>query len=292
MTSSSDPAPRGMTVLGAAAGSGKTGVSIGVLRRLHLRGVPCLPFKAVAVVAPDDPAYAAVEPWQRGVLHNCRAAGLAVRWWNNPVVVDLPRPGAPEGDLWVRGERVGTAVVAGEDSLDTARLPERLRRLCVEAVEEGHERLRASGAWVLIEGAGAAGEVDPDNDLANQLLPARAGLPVVLVTNARRSGHVNALAGMPSLLSPAVRPLLLGFVLNQIGGTPGVAAVGERVTAATGLPLLGAIGYSPLPEGYDGSAATLELLYERRCRYVEESGLPGRLPLPGGAVEEALEAAG
>src|SRR5690349_20040919 len=81
MTSSTDPTPRGMTVLGAAAGSGKTGVSIGVLRHLRLRGIPRQPFKAAAVVAPDDPAYAAVEPWQRGVLHNCQAAGLAIHWW-------------------------------------------------------------------------------------------------------------------------------------------------------------------------------------------------------------------
>ncbi|GAA1118578.1 MULTISPECIES: hypothetical protein [Kitasatospora] len=274
------PAPNGMTVLGAAAGTGKTGIGIGILRTLHTRGVPCEPFKATAVVAPDDPAYTAVAPWRRGVLHNCAAAGLPVRWWNNPVLVDLPYPGAPEGDLWVRGRLVGTAPVAGEDSLDAAALPAALRRHCEEAVQQGYDKVRTGGRWLLVEGAAGAGELEPADDLANQVLPARAGLPVVLVTNPRRSGHLAALAGLTGLLVPELRALLHGFVLNQIGGTARVAPTARRLTAATGLPMLAAIADSPLPSGYDGSAGMLRTLYDRRARYVEESGLLDRIPVP------------
>jgi dethiobiotin synthetase len=278
-----DP-PRGLTVLGSAAGCGKTGVSIGVLRHLRLRGVACSPFKAVAVVAPDDPAYAAAEPWQRGVLHNCTAAGVPVRWWNNPVVVVLPHMRATVGDLYVRGERAGSVPIAGEDSLDAARLPVSLRRICEEGIEDGFKVLEATGDWLLVEGAGATGEVSPEDDLANQILPARARLPVALVTNPLRSGHVAALAGLPSLLTPAVRALLIGYVLNQVGGTPRADLLAPRLTAVTGLPMLGAIADSPLPEGYDGSASMLTELYERRRRYVAQSGLLDRLPVPPGSA--------
>ncbi|MGF1430810.1 hypothetical protein [Kitasatospora sp. LaBMicrA B282] len=273
-------APHGITVLGAAAGTGKTGVSIGLLRSLRRRGVPCEPFKAVAVVTPDDPAYTAVPPWQRGVLHNCSAAGLEVRWRHNPVVVDLPRVGALEGDLYVKGRLVGTAPVAGEDCLDPSALPGPLRRQCEDAVLEGYELTRAGGAWLLVEGAAGAGELDPGDDLANQVLPAHAGLPVVLVTNPRRSGHLAALSGLTRLLAPELAALLLGYVLNQVGGTPQAPLLAARLTAATGLPMLAAIANSPLPDGYDGSLQMLERLYDRRCRYVEASGLLERVPLP------------
>ncbi|MFI5758522.1 hypothetical protein [Streptomyces sp. NPDC051569] len=287
-TSLADHAPHGLTVLGSAAGAGKTGVSIGVMDSLRRQGIACEPFKAVAVVAPDDPAYSSVEPWQRGVLHNCGAANIPVRWWNNPVVVDLPGPGASEGDLYVRGEHVGTAVVAGEDCLDAGRLPDPLRRVCEQAVIEGYERLLATRRWLLVEGAGGAGELEPADDIANQVLPAHAGLPVALITNPRRSGHLAALAGLPSLLTPAVRALLVGFVLNQVGGTPYVPSLADRLTRATGLPMLAAIPDSPLPKRYDGSAEMLVGLYERRGRFVKESGLLERIPLPRPAAPEPV----
>ncbi|WP_128378865.1 hypothetical protein [Streptomyces cavernae] len=284
-------AAAGVTVLGAAAGTGKTGISIGILRSLARRGVPCAPFKAVAVVAPDDPALPSVPPWQRGVLHSCAAAHVPVEWWNNPVLVDLPQPGAIEGDLYVRGERMGRVTVSGEDSLNIATLPDRLRRACEEAVHDGYDRFADSGRWPLVEGAAGVGELEPQDDLANQIVPARAGLPVLLVTNPRRSGHLAALTGLPWLLAPALRDLVLGFVLNQVTYGARLDVMIQRLTLATGLRLLGTVADSPLPSDYDGSPFMLETLYERRAAYVRESGLLDSLPLPtpvGSIQDEAV----
>ncbi|MFD0530485.1 hypothetical protein ACFQ1I_33455 [Kitasatospora arboriphila] len=90
-------------------------------------------------------------------------------------------------------------------------------------MQQGYDKVRTGGRWLLVEGAAGAGELEPADDLANQVLPARAGLPVVLVTNPRRSGHLAALASLTGLLVPELRALLHGFVLNQIGGTARVA---------------------------------------------------------------------
>ena len=287
-----DHAPRGLTVLGSAAGSGKTGLSMGVLRHLSMSGVDCQPMKAVAVVSPDDPAYLAVQPWQRGVLHNCNAAGVPVRWWNNPVVVDLPYPGAPAGDLYIRGEHAGTAAGAGEDCLDVGALPEHLRKRCEQAVLDGFAHLQAEGHWIVVEGAGGAGELEHADDLANQVLPAHAGFPVVLVTNPLRSGHLAALAGLPAMFVPTLRDLVIGFVLNQIGGSVRVPAVADRMSRITGLPMLAAVDYSPQPDDYDGSPEALEAVYTRRRAYIEKSGLFERIPLPHAPSTALRSAAG
>ncbi|MET7737668.1 AAA family ATPase [Streptomyces sp. NPDC005402] len=285
-------AGRGVTVLGAAAGTGKSGVSIGISRTLDDRGIRCVPFKAVAVVAPNDPAYPAVPPWQRGILHNCGAARTQVRWWNNPVVVNLPAIGAHSGDLYVRGRRIGEVPVAGEDSLDLGALPERLRQLCVEAAHEGFARASADGGWLVVEGAAGVGELAPSVDLANQILPEHAGLPTLLVTNPQRSGHLAALAGSVRLLSSGLRAQVCGYVLNQVRRPEAASAIGERLSAATGLPLLGVIGESPLPVDYNGSAEMLESLYRRRANFVAASGLIERLSGGVATSEEVVSRGG
>jgi cobyric acid synthase len=272
---------RGLTVLGMGAGVGKTGVSIGILRILQRRGTACAPFKAVAVVAPDEPAGKALPPWRRGVVQSCAAAGVAPQWWHNPVLVDLAAPGAPDGELYVRGRRLGRAAVTGADSLDLTSLPDRLRRVCQDAVEDGFRRLtaRRPGPWLLVEGAAGAGDLPAVTDLANQLLPERAGLPVLVVADARTADPA-ALTRLRDRLTPGLRRLLLGLVLNRVAAGPAADALTVRLTAATGLPVLARIAETPAPDGYDGSPERLDVMCEYRADSVAESGLTRLLDAP------------
>ncbi|MFI1760698.1 hypothetical protein ACH41H_01290 [Streptomyces sp. NPDC020800] len=281
---------QGVTVLGMSAGVGKTGVSIGILRNLLQRGTSCAPFKAVAVVTPDEYAGRSLPPWRRGAVQSCAAAGVVPRWWHNPVLVDLPAARAPEGDLYVRGRRLGRVPVTGADRLDLGSLPDRLRRRCQEAVEEGFERLAGQVPWVLVEGAAGAGDLPAAADLANQILPERAGLPVVVVTSARHADPADA-SRLADRLTPALRTLLLGFVLNRVSDRPAADAAAERLTRATGLPVLARITDAPPPIGYDGSPEKIDLMCEYRAACVGESGLMhllDALPVAGPDPVEAL----
>ncbi|MFI9247489.1 hypothetical protein ACIGXF_34070 [Streptomyces sp. NPDC053086] len=288
-----EPTPsvrQGVTVLGMSAGVGKTGVSIGILRNLSRRGTRCAPFKAVAVVTPDEYAGRSLPPWRRGVVQSCAAAGVAPHWWHNPVLVDLSAPHAPEGDLYVRGRRVGRVPVTGADRLDLGSLPDLLRRRCQEAVEEGFQRLAAQVPWLLVEGAAGVGDLPADADLANQILPERAGLPVVVVTSSRHPDPDDA-SRLADRLTPALRALLLGFVLNRVSDRPAADAAAGRLTRATGLPVLARITDAPPPIGYDGSPEKIDLMCEYRAACVGESGLMrllGAAPLVGTGPVEAL----
>ncbi|WP_189265321.1 hypothetical protein [Streptomyces fuscichromogenes] len=263
------------------AGVGKTGVSIGILRTLLRRGTACAPFKAVAVVAPDEPAGRSLPPWRRGVVQSCAAAGVVPEWWHNPVLVDLATPGAPDGDLYVRGRLLGRAAVTGADSLDLTSLPDRLRRLCQEAVEDGFQRLtaRRAGPWLLVEGAAGAGDLPAAADLANQLLPERAGLPVLVVADARNADPV-ALTRLRDRLTPGLRRLLLGLVLNRVADGPAADALTVRLAGATGLPVLARIAETPAPTGYDGSPERLDVMCDYRADGVGASGLTRLLDVP------------
>ncbi|SEE35817.1 adenosylcobyric acid synthase [Streptomyces sp. 2231.1] len=263
---------RGVTVLGMSAGVGKTAVSIGILRSLSRRGVHCAPFKAVAVVTPDEYAGRSLPPWRRGVVQSCTAAGTVPRWWHNPVLVNLPDARTPVGDLYVRGRRLGRVPVTGADRLDLGSLPDRLRRRCQDAVEEGYRRLAGEVPWLLVEGAAGAGDLPPAADLANRILPELAGLPVIVVASARQSDPADG-SRLTDRLTPALRALLLGFVLNRVSDHPAADAAAQRLARASNLPVLARITDAPPPLGYDGSPEKIDLMCEYRASCVDESGL-------------------
>lgn len=278
---------RGVTVLAPSAGSGKTGISIGLSRVLADRGVDVEPFKAVAVVDMTDPAHHRLPPAQRGVHHNCAAARRPVRWWNNPVLVVADGEGT--GELFVGGESAGGIPVVGEDSLDLRALPRRLRAQCRDAVHAGLDALRARDSWVIIEGGGAAGELSPDADLANHVAPVEAGLPVLLVGNPSRSGHMSALLGLPGLLAPELAGLVMGYVLNQVRNEAHAADVRARLAGRIDVPELAVLPVARQPPDYDGSPEILEWIYRRRANHVAESGLCDQLIRLTGQLATASE---
>jgi dethiobiotin synthetase len=263
----------GITLLAPAAGSGKTGIAMGLTRALSNIDVAVEPFKAVAVVAPGDPAHDAVAPWQRGALHNCAAARRQVQPWHAPVSVVRETAQARRGELYVWGGAVGEVRVSHDDLLDLSELPVRLRRVCHDAIGDACAHLRAADRFVVAEGGGAAGDIKAHDDLANHLVPGILGLPVVLVLNAARSGQTAALIGLLRLLAPPISTLLVGCVVNQVRDEEHLATTSDRLDGRTGLPVLAVVDEVQQPPEYDGSDAECDRLYERRARQVVRSGL-------------------
>jgi cobyrinic acid a,c-diamide synthase len=263
----------GVTLLAAAAGSGKTGIAMGVARALADQGVPVQPFKAVAVVTPDDPAYDMVEPWKCGTLHNCGAARATMQPWHNPVSVLRPSRLERRGDLYLWGERQGEVPVPGDDLLDLTDLSPALRHACTDAVAAAVAQLRTAPGIIVAEGGGGAGEVAPHRDLANHVAPILLGNPILLVLNAGRSGHVAALLGQSLLMAPELKGLVIGYVANQIRDAAHWTMVSRQLAGRTPLRNLAVIDEVHQPSEYDGSVEQRERIYVRRAQQVVASGL-------------------
>lgn len=265
------PLPRGVTLIAPTSGTGKTALAVGISRALHRTGIAVDPFKATSVVNATEGPADMRELLPQGVLDNCAAAGVPVRWWNNPVVA--VRDGRGPGRLFVRGEPYGDVTIIGEDSLDLRGLPPGPRAACLQAVDAALTELARRGNFVALEGSGGAGDQPPGADLANDVVPLRAGLPVVLVGNVNREGHLAALAGMPAIMGARYRDLMIGYVLNGVRDDTRLADARARLAAAMPIPELAVVpSYLP-PGGYADAPEMRELVYERRADHVAASAL-------------------
>lgn len=284
------PLPRGVTLIAPGSGTGKTAVAVGIARALRRQGVRVDPFKATSVVETAHRPGNPLRVYERGVFQNCGAAQVPVRWWNNPVVAATEGNG--RGQLYVRGEPLGDVPIFGQDSLDLRALPADVRSRCLDAVAEALAILAGRGAFVLVEGSGGAGNQPTGADLANDVVPLRAGLPVVLVGNVNQEGHLAALAGLPSLLGPRYRRLLIGYVLNGFRDDARLADARERLAqAAMPIPELAAVpSYTP-PADHDSRPLGRELVYDRRADHVAASRLLATLSSRAGTppLVSALE---
>ncbi|MEV0288510.1 hypothetical protein AB0H36_30700 [Kribbella sp. NPDC050820] len=121
----------GFTILSAAAGSGKSGLSVGFARILRSRGLEVQAFKPVSVVNLADTTCPEPDLWRRGAFYNCNAADQPVSWWNAPVVV-VPAADGQAGEIFVGGptNRAPRAMVAASGAAvasETARPSRRCR---------------------------------------------------------------------------------------------------------------------------------------------------------------------
>jgi cobyric acid synthase len=263
--------PRGVTLIAPGSGTGKTAVAVGITRALRRKDVVVDPFKATSVVELTDHSRPSLEVYERGAFHNCGAAGVPVRWWNNPVVAVTD--GSGHGQLYVRGEPLGVVPIVGQDSLDLRSFPGDVRLRCLDAITQALAVLADRGSFVVIEGSGGAGNQPSVADLANDVVPLRAGLPVVLIGNVNQEGHLAALAGLPAVLGERYRELMIGYVLNGVRDSARLADARERLAGAMPIPELAVVpSYTP-PGGYDDSPEGCELVYERRADHIASSAL-------------------
>jgi cobyric acid synthase len=265
------PLLRGVTLIAPSSGTGKTAVSVGVARALCRRNIEVDPFKATSIVEMADGSNSALEPHLRGVSQNCGAAGVPVRWWNNPVAVVTGGNG--RGELYVRGEPLGEVPIFRKDSLDLRALPGDLRSRCLDAIVEAMAVLAERGAFVVVEGSGGAGDQPSRADLANDIVPLRFGLPIVLIGNVNQEGHLAALAGLPAVMSEAYRRLLIGYVLNGVRDEGRLADARERLAGAMPIPELAVVPHYAPPGGYEDSPEASADVFEKRADHVASSAL-------------------
>jgi cobyric acid synthase len=236
----------GVSIIGSGSGCGKTWHSVGLLSALHRRGFDPAPFKAVAVLDPEDGTSFDDRPWARAIHHHLVAAGVPFSPDLNPLVV-LPHS-ASVGTLYVRGDLAGEVRLLGPDQINFDELTDDLYERCVDAVESSLASVRKFSTFVVLEGAGDASIPRRRADVGNAVPATSAQFPVVAVYRPDRS-HIAVLGEFAHAIPQGIWGLTRGVVLND----PLCLATPPLRGEVRGVPVM-TMGHRQLPES-DGSLA-------------------------------------
>ncbi|MEM7586243.1 MAG: cobyric acid synthase [Acidobacteriota bacterium] len=296
-----------LMVVGTHSDAGKSILVTALCRIFAQQGVRVAPFKSQnmslnAGVTPEGHEIG------RSTCAQAEAAGVAPHVDMNPVLI---KPEAECRSQVVLEGRPWGRIEAGNWH--------ELKALFWQHITAAFDRLRARYELVIMEGAGSPAEINlMANDNANLRVAQHADAPAILVGDIDRGGVFASLLGTVSLLEPAQRELVKGFVINKMRGDPRLLGDGpERLRErAFGIPTLGVIPYLPdlgiaeedsvalaRPARQDDSDAEIDLAVVQlthvanfddfdplarepgvRLRYVasvEELGTPSAVLLPG-----------
>ncbi|HKX80732.1 MAG TPA: cobyric acid synthase [Nitrososphaera sp.] len=108
---------------------------------------------------------------------------------------------------------------------------------------ESLDSLRKENDVVVIEGAGSPAEINIARyDIANMLLAEKTNAPVVVAADIERGGCFASIVGTISLLRPANKKLVKGFLINKFRGDMRLLEPAiKQVRRITGKPVLGVI---------------------------------------------------
>lgn len=224
---------RALMFQGTGSSVGKSVLVAGLCRALTLRGLRVRPFKPQnmsnnAGVTADGGEIG------RAQMLQARACGVVPSVHMNPVLL---KPQSETGaQIVVQGRVSGSARAREYQEIKAGLLP---------AVLDSFARLRAEADIVLVEGAGSASEINlRRNDIANMGFARAAGVPVVLIGDIDRGGVIASLVGTHTVLDPADRALIAGFIVNRMRGDLSLFADGMTAIAAhTGWEALGLVPY-------------------------------------------------
>lgn len=265
---------RALMLQGTGSDVGKTVLVAGLCRAARRRGLGVVPFKPqnmsnnAAVADPDE--HGRGGEIGRAQWLQALACGVPASVDMNPVLL---KPQADNGSqVVVHGRVTATA---------TARDYQRLKPALMEAVMASFARLAARADLVLVEGAGSPAEINlRAGDIANMGFATRAGVPVVLVGDIDRGGVIAAIVGTHTVLPPADRALVAGFLINKFRGDASLFDEGvAAITRFTGwrsfgvLPWLDAARRLPAED-----SVALERLSRAQGR---EAGLTVAVPVLG-----------
>ena len=220
-------------IQGTGSDVGKSLIVAGLCRLFTRRGLSVRPFKPQNM---SNNAAVTVDGGEIGRAQalQARACGAAPTVDMNPVLLK------PQTDIGaqvvVRGRIFGNA---------KARDYQALKPRLLDTVLASFRRLCAEADLVLAEGAGSPAEVNlRAGDIANMGFAEAADLPVVLVGDIDRGGVIASLIGTHTLLPPAERARLAGFIVNKFRGDislfdDGMAIIEQR----TGMPGIGVVPY-------------------------------------------------
>lgn len=224
---------RTLMVVGTSSSAGKSLIVTALCRIFARAGVRVAPFKGQnlsnnAAVCGDGSEIGRAQAVQ------ALAAGVAPSADMNPVLL---KPG---------GDGTSQVILLGRPA---GRGTEQFYRdnwgMLWASVTGALDRLRTTCDLVIMEGAGAAAELNNGgHDLANLSIAQYAGSPALLVGDIERGGVFAQLLGTLWLLPPAERELIKGLIVNKFHGDValfdnGVSILQER----SGVPVLGVVPY-------------------------------------------------
>ncbi|MEO0542466.1 MAG: cobyric acid synthase [Pseudomonadota bacterium] len=224
---------RALMFQGTGSDVGKTVLVAGLCRALKKRGLKVRPFKPQnmsnnAAVARDGGEIGRAQ-WLQAL-----ACGVAPSIHMNPVLL---KPQSETGSqIVVHGKVRGTA--KGRDY-------QALKPTLLGAVLESFDVLKREADIVLVEGAGSPAEINlRKGDIANMGFATAARVPVVLVGDIDRGGVIASLVGTHTVLEPADRDMIVGYLINKFRGDVSLFDEGlEIVTRFTSWPSFGVLGW-------------------------------------------------
>ncbi|MBK6006373.1 cobyric acid synthase [Ramlibacter ginsenosidimutans] len=232
-------------VLGTHSGAGKSWLATALCRWYARMGLRVAPFKAQ-----NMSNNARVVPAPGGALGEIGSAqyfqALAAR--AEPDVRINPVLLKPEHDTHSQ------VVVLGEVDAALTAMPWRERSAHVwPRVQAALDALREENDVVVIEGAGSPAEINlRDSDYVNLRVALHTQARCLLVSDIDRGGAFAHLYGTWSLLEPAERALLHGFVLNKFRGDAALLDPApqelERLTGVPTVATLPMVWHHGLPE--------------------------------------------
>jgi adenosylcobyric acid synthase len=224
---------RAVMLQGTGSHAGKTVLAAGLCRLLARRGLRVMPFKSQNMSLNAHVAAGGGEMGWAQVMQ-AEAAGVPPRVEMNPIL------------LKPRAEARSQVVVLGRVRQEVdARGYYRIAATLWPAVRRSYETLARDADVIVIEGAGSPAEPNlMRRDLANMRVARLAGAPVLLVGDIDRGGVFASLLGTMTLLPPADRRRVRGFVINKFRGDVSLLAPAVRdLVRRTRVPVAGVVPF-------------------------------------------------
>lgn len=218
---------RCVMVLGTTSGAGKSWLATALCRWYARQGLKVAPFKA------------------QNMSNNARvvAGGEIGSAQYFQALAARAEPGVRMNPLLLKPERDthSQVVLLGQVDEPLSRMPWRGRSASVwPQVSKALDELRADNDVLVIEGAGSPAEINlKDSDIVNLRVARHADARCLLATDIDRGGAFAHLYGTWSLLDPAERSLIRGFVLNKFRGDASLLAPAPQMLRdLTGIPVV------------------------------------------------------
>ena len=221
-----------LCVFGTGSDVGKSWLTTGIARLFHRAGVDVAPYKAQNMSNNAGVTPAGGE-MGRAQIVQAEACRLAPHVDMNPLLLK------PNTDTGAQVILLGEAVATMEASAYFSGGMEARRGPVLAALD----RLRATHALVVAEGAGSCAEVNlRDRDLVNFPVAHHADGPVILVADIAKGGVFAQIVGTLEVLPPADRARVKGVIVNRFRGDAALFADGVQwLEERTGVPILGVV---------------------------------------------------
>ncbi|MDE2793145.1 MAG: cobyric acid synthase [Paracoccaceae bacterium] len=194
-------------IQGTGSSVGKSLIAAGLCRCLRDRGYRVRPFKPQNM---SNNAAVTIDGGEIGRAQalQAMACGIEPDSRMNPVLL---KPETDAGaQVVLNGKRLTTV-----EARDYARLKPQL----MPPILDDFRSLRREADFVIIEGAGSPAETNlRAGDIANMGFAEAADIPVILTGDIDRGGVIAQVVGTHSVLAPADRERIRGFVINKFRG--------------------------------------------------------------------------